>query len=142
MTATLHPSTRKRNLIAQTSSVEPSRYNLRKCRKISASTIQVSSSSNPLVVPKHEVLLTEDCKSSVNSKWKIPTPGSLQKYASHTQDDLRKIFQGRRHRNIQLRHSEESDSSEEEESSVEKLEEKEGWKLLMKAIESKRKEHN
>ncbi|PFX19078.1 hypothetical protein AWC38_SpisGene16525 [Stylophora pistillata] len=54
-------------------------------------------------------------------------------------DELKKIFETRRHREIRQRKcSEESEPSEEEDNSDEKHEEKEGWKLLTKAIESKR----
>lgn len=96
-----------------------------------------TETSNSQLISLGNVL--EDGEPTVHSKWWIPTPGSLQEYSSHTQDELRKIFETRRHREIRQRKcSEESESSEEEDNSDEKHEEKEGWKLLTKAIESKR----
>lgn len=71
-------------------------------------------------------------------KWRIHTPWSLQEYSSHTQDQLREIFGKGRHRHVNLRSVfVDSESSEEEDNFEERLEEKEGWKLLRKAIDSK-----
>lgn len=73
---------------------------------------------------------------NVQSKYTLRAPpGSFMEFVSHTQEELRNIFGRRRHRLIRLR-IQDSESSEEDVCN-EKLEETEGWKLLMEAIESK-----
>ncbi|PFX19084.1 hypothetical protein AWC38_SpisGene16514 [Stylophora pistillata] len=70
-----------------------------------------------------------------NRQWKITCALCI---VTIDRDELWKIFETQRHREIrQRKYSEESESSEEEDNNDEKLEEKEGWKLLRKAIESK-----
>ncbi|XP_022800935.1 uncharacterized protein LOC111338684 isoform X2 [Stylophora pistillata] len=83
-------------------------YNLRKRPKYVDTSGNVKRNSSAIEREKNLDVTTV--------KWRIHTPWSLQEYSSHTQD---------------------SESSEEEDNFEERLEEKEGWKLLRKAIDSK-----
>lgn len=76
---------------------------------------------------------------NVQSKYKLRAPpGSLMEFVSHTQEELRNSFGRGRHRPRRLiRQDQDSESSEEEDVYNKTLEETEGWKLLMEAIESK-----